>query len=27
VLTCTDLEPADASPFFVDVEAGNVQVH
>ena len=26
VLTCADLEPADATPFFVDVEAGNVQV-
>jgi hypothetical protein len=26
VLTCSDLEPADAAPFFVDIEAGNVQV-
>ena len=26
VLTCADLEPADAAPFFVDVESGNVQV-
>ena len=26
VLTCADLGPADAEPFLVDVEAGNVQV-
>jgi len=27
VLTCSDLEPADAAPFFEDVGAGNVRVH
>jgi hypothetical protein len=26
VLRCSDLEPVDASPFLVDIEAGNVQV-
>jgi hypothetical protein len=26
VLRCSDLEPADASPFLVDIEAGNIQV-
>jgi hypothetical protein len=27
VLTCSDLEPVDAAPFLVALDAGNVQVH
>jgi len=27
VLTCSDLEPVDAAPFLVALDAGNIQVH
>ena len=27
VISCSDLVPADAEPFLVDIEAGNIQVH
>ena len=27
VLSCTDLEPADAAPFLVPIEAGNIELH